>query len=115
MTVACGGLDGGVSMTVACGGLDGGVSMTVACGGLDGGVSMTMACGGLDGGVSITAKAGLAIAQPASKATRLIFIVIYSTWIVDGRYKTDRLVTAAHNNKGDNPHRIPSSDSTMYA
>jgi hypothetical protein len=84
MTTACGGLDGGVSMTTACGGLDGGVSMTMACGGLDGGVSMTTACGGLDGGVSIAAKAEPATAQAATKANRLIFIVITPSGLLIG-------------------------------
>jgi hypothetical protein len=37
---------------------------------------MTAACGGLVGGESMTAKAELATAQPATKAIRLIFIVI---------------------------------------
>jgi hypothetical protein len=50
--------------------------MTAACGGLVGGESMTAACGGLVGGESMTAKAELATAQPATKAIRLIFIVI---------------------------------------
>ena len=76
ITAACGGLDGGVSITAACGGLDGGVSITAACGGLDGGGAITAACGGLDGGVSVNAKAEPATAQPATKAIRLIFIMI---------------------------------------
>ena len=76
ITVARGGLDGGESITVARGGLDGGESITVLRGGLDGGESITVARGGLDGGESIMAKAEPAIAQPATKATRLTFIMI---------------------------------------
>jgi hypothetical protein len=76
LTLAPGGLVGGVSITLAPGGLVGGVSITLARGGLVGGVSITLARGGLVGGVSINAKTGLATAQPAIKATRLSFIAI---------------------------------------
>src|ERR1700730_17995979 len=71
-----GGLDGGESITATWGGLDGGESITAAWGGLDGGESITAAWGGLDGGESMTANAEPAIAQPATKATRLTFIMI---------------------------------------
>ena len=67
-------MDGGESITVTCGGVDGGESITVTCGGVDGGESITVACGGVDGGESVNAKAELATAQPAIKATRLTFI-----------------------------------------
>ncbi|GAC1669854.1 MAG: hypothetical protein NVS9B2_15180 [Steroidobacteraceae bacterium] len=46
------------------------------CGGLVGGESITAACGGFVGGESVNAKAELATAQPATKATRLTFIMI---------------------------------------
>jgi hypothetical protein len=62
-------------MTIARGGCDGGESMTIARGGCDGGESMTIARGGCDGGESVSAKAELATAQPATKATRLSFIM----------------------------------------
>ncbi len=48
--------------------------MAATCGGLVGGMSMAATCGGLVGGMSIMAKAELATAQPATKATRLTFI-----------------------------------------
>ncbi|HXA36573.1 MAG TPA: hypothetical protein VNW26_09595 [Steroidobacteraceae bacterium] len=73
---ARGGLDGGESITATFGGLDGGESVTATFGGLDGGESVTATFGGLDGGESINAKAELATAQPATKATRLTFIMI---------------------------------------
>ena len=54
----------------------GGESITATRGGKVGGESITAACGGYVGGESVKAKAELATAQPATKATRLIFIMI---------------------------------------
>jgi hypothetical protein len=45
------------------------------CGGVMGGLSIKATCGGVIGGLSNIAKAELAIAQPAIKATRLTFIM----------------------------------------
>jgi hypothetical protein len=102
-------------MTTACGGLAGGVSMTTACGGLAGGVSMTAACGGLAGGVSITAKAELATAQPATKATKLIFIVIPPSGLLSGAPRQTACLGRPAMIKAtpstESPHRV----STMYA
>jgi hypothetical protein len=58
-----------------CGGTMGGLSIKAACGGTMGGLSANAACGGTIGGLSNIAKAELAIAQPAIKATRLTFIM----------------------------------------
>ena len=71
----CGGVMGGLSMSAACGGVMGGLSMSAACGGVMGGLSIRAACGGVIGGLSNIAKAELAIAQPAIKATRLTFMI----------------------------------------
>ncbi len=76
MTIARGGLVGGESKTIARGGLVGGESKTAVRGGLVGGESITVPRGGLEGGESVNAKAELAIAQPATKAIKLTFIVI---------------------------------------
>jgi hypothetical protein len=59
--------------------LVGGESITAAWGGLVGGESITAAWGGLVGGESVNAKAELATAQPATKATRLSFIMFLRT------------------------------------
>jgi len=76
ITAMRGGWDGGESVTAMRGGWDGGESVTAMRGGWDGGESITATLGGLDGGESTNAKAELATAQPATKATRLTFIVI---------------------------------------
>jgi hypothetical protein len=72
---ACGGTMGGLSIMAVCGGTMGGLSIKAACGGTMGGLSANAACGGTIGGLSNIAKAELAIAQPAIKATRLTFIM----------------------------------------
>jgi hypothetical protein len=71
----CGGVMGGLSIKAACGGVMGGLSIKAACGGVMGGLSIRATCGGVIGGLSNIAKAELAIAQPAIKATRLTFIM----------------------------------------
>ena len=58
-----------------CGGVMGGLSIKATCGGVMGGLSIKATCGGVIGGLSNIAKAELAIAQPAIKATRLTFIM----------------------------------------
>jgi hypothetical protein len=72
---ACGGRTGGISNADACGGRTGGISNAATCGGRTGGMSSTAACGGRTGGISKAPKAELATAQPATKATRLTFIM----------------------------------------
>jgi hypothetical protein len=106
-TAACGGLEGGESSTAACGGLEGGESSTAACGGLEGGESSTAACGGLEGGESIIAKAELAIAQPATKATRLIFIML-TPCVFNERCNAGHRGTRAGIGKSDSKSGIPS-------
>jgi hypothetical protein len=71
----CGGVMGGLSIKATCGGVMGGLSIEATCGGVMGGLSIKATCGGVIGGLSNIAKAELAIAQPAIKATRLTFIM----------------------------------------
>jgi predicted lipid-binding transport protein (Tim44 family) len=70
-----GGVMGGLSIMATCGGVMGGLSIMATCGGVMGGLSIKATCGGVIGGLSNIAKAELAIAQPAIKATRLTFIM----------------------------------------
>jgi hypothetical protein len=76
MRDACGGAEGTESMRDACGGAEGTESIRDACGGAEGTESIRDACGGAEGTESVNAKAELATAQPATKAIKLIFIMI---------------------------------------
>jgi hypothetical protein len=111
-----GGFDGGESITVLFGGFDGGESRTAAYfGGFDGGESITVLFGGFDGGESISAKAELATAQPAIKATRLSFIMI-----APGGMFTGTSMQSAHEGqaamvKATVRPGSPHGESTMYA
>src|ERR1700731_1720440 len=103
-----------LSSTVACGGLDGMLSSTVACGGLEGMLSITVACGGLDGMLSIMAKAELATAQPATKATRLTFIM-NTPCVINRRDSADHLFIVVCPSKGAVATGIPSRFRIKYA
>jgi hypothetical protein len=113
ITLAPGGLVGGVSITLTPGGLVGGVSITLAPGGLVGGVSITLAPGGLVGGVSINAKTGLATAQLAIKATRLSFMAIAPSVFVTKLCNADCRGTETCTGKGDRSSQIPSPDQVI--
>jgi len=84
MTRARGGMVGTESSTRARGGMVGTESSTRARGGMVGTESMTRARGGMVGTESVRAKAELATAQPASKAIRLIFIMITPSGLLKG-------------------------------
>jgi hypothetical protein len=110
-----GGLAGGESMTAVRGGLAGGESMTAVRGGFAGGESITVARGGFAGGESIKANAELATAQPATKATRLTFIMIAPSGLLTGAPRQTaclgRLAMIKATPRTESPHRV----STMYA
>jgi hypothetical protein len=114
ITVACGGVDGGESITVTCGGVDGGESITVTCGGVDGGESITVACGGVDGGESVNAKAELATAQPAIKATRLTFITFTPIDLLTNAAMRDPEIRFPAQVKATPRREFPHVSATMY-
>jgi hypothetical protein len=93
--------------------LVGGESITAACGGLVGGESITAACGGLVGGESITAKAELATAQPATKATRLTFMIIAPSVLIGATTQVG-VVRQPAQVKGDIETEIPSLTRALY-
>jgi hypothetical protein len=69
-------VEGGLSSAARFGGVEGGLSSAAKFGGVDGGLSSAAKFGGVEGGLSSAARAELAIAQPATKATKLIFILM---------------------------------------
>jgi hypothetical protein len=91
----------------------GGESITAACGGVVGGESITAACGGVVGGESITAKAELANAQPATKATRLSFMAIAPSVFVKKPFNTGCRGMETCTGKGDKTGQIPSPGDTI--
>jgi hypothetical protein len=106
----CGGFKGGESIAAMCGGFKGGESITATCGGFKGGESITAACGGFNGGESVNANAEPAIAQPATKAIRLTFIMFTPNELLmcaamrDPEIRLPALVKATP--RGEFPHRV---------
>jgi hypothetical protein len=107
ITAMRGGVKGGESITAMRGGVRGGESITAMRGGVRGGESITAMRGGVKGGESVNAKAELAIAQPATKAIRLTFIMFTPSELLIGA-DAGRRDTAPCIDKSDATPRIPS-------
>src|SRR3984957_11021393 len=110
-----GGFAGGESIMAVRGGFAGGESVTAVRGGFAGGESITAVRGGFAGGESVKAKAELATAQPATKATRLTFIMIAPSGLLTGASRqtacSGRLAMIKATPGTESPHRV----SRMYA
>src|SRR3984957_19362217 len=115
VTAVRGGFAGGESIMAVRGGFAGGESVTAVRGGFAGGESITVVRGGFAGGESIKAKAELATAQPATKATRLTFIMIAPSGLLTGASRqtacSGRLAMIKATPGTESPHRV----SRMYA
>lgn len=81
---------------------------------MDGWESSTEARGGMDGWESDNAKAELATAQPATKATRLIFMVI-SPDILLISANSDRRSRRPTEVRATPEQEFPHADATLYA
>jgi hypothetical protein len=114
-TATCGGFMGGESITATWGGFMGGESVAAICGGFMGGESITATCGGFMGGESVIAIAELAIAQPATKAIRLIFMLFTPSKLLMNAGMRDPEIRFPALVKATQPREFPHVAVTMYA
>jgi hypothetical protein len=110
-----GGFMGGESVAATRGGFIGGESVAATRGGFIGGESVAATRGGFIGGESVIAKAELAIAQPATKAIRLTFMLFTPSKLLMNAGMRDPGIRFPALVKATQPREFPHVAVTMYA